>query len=98
MTHPLEQLRDDALREIDSVPDKQALEAARVKYLGRSGRVSAWGEQMKTVAKDEKPLGGKLLNEVRAAVTASRESRAPAFRAQKESRRPAKIDASLPEL
>ena len=96
MTHPLEQLRDDALREIDSAPDKQALEAARVKYLGRSGSVSAWGEQMKTLAKEEKPVVGKLLNEVRAAVTASLESRAQQFRAQKESGALAKIDVFLP--
>ena len=47
--HPLEQLRDDALREIEAAPDEQALEAARVKYLGKSGSISAWGEQMKTL-------------------------------------------------
>ena len=44
MPHPLEQLRDDALREIESAHDEQALETARVKYLGRSGSVSSWGE------------------------------------------------------
>ena len=65
MAHPLEQLRDDALREIESAPNEQSLEAARVKYLGRSGSVSAWGEQMKTLGKEEKPIVGKLLNEVR---------------------------------
>jgi len=57
--HPLEQLRDDALREIESARDEQTLEAARVKYLGRSGSISAWGEQMKTLAKEEKPVVGK---------------------------------------
>jgi phenylalanyl-tRNA synthetase alpha chain len=94
--HPLEQLRDDALREIESARDEQALEAARVKYLGRSGSVSAWGEQMKTLAKEEKPVVGKLLNEVRAAVTAAIESRAQQFRSQKESGALTKIDISLP--
>src|SRR6266542_2152101 len=44
MTHPLEQLRDDALREIEAALDEQALESARVKYLGKTGSVSAWGE------------------------------------------------------
>ena len=39
--HPLEQLRNDALREIEAALDEQALEAARVKYLGKSGSVSA---------------------------------------------------------
>jgi len=96
MPHPLEQLRDDALREIESAGDKQALEAARVKYLGRSGTVSAWGEQMKTLAKEEKPIVGKLLNEVRSAVTAAIDIRAQQFRSQKESGALAKIDISLP--
>ena len=43
--HPLEQLRDDALREIKSARDEQALETARLKYLGRSGTVSAWASK-----------------------------------------------------
>ena len=96
MTHPLEQVRNEALREIESATDEQSLEAARVKYLGRSGSISSWGEQMKTLPKEEKPVVGKLLNEVRNAVTAAIESRAQQFRAQKESGALAKIDISLP--
>src|SRR5213596_2991737 len=96
MTHPLEQLRDEALREIGSAPDEQTLESVRVKYLGKSGSVSAWGEQMKTLAKEEKPVIGKLLNDVRNAVTAAIEARAQQFRSQKESGALAKIDISLP--
>ena len=94
--HPLEQLRDDALCEIDSAGDEQALEAARVKYLGRSGSISSWGEQMKSLSKEEKPVVGKLLNEVRTAVTAAIESRAQQFRLAKESGALSKIDISLP--
>ncbi len=96
MTHPLEQLRDDALREIEAALDEQALEAARVKYLGKSGSVSEWGERMKTLGKDEKPVVGKLLNEVRNTVAAAFEARAASFRAQKESGALARIDISLP--
>jgi phenylalanyl-tRNA synthetase alpha chain len=96
MTHPLEQLRNDALREIEAASDEQALEAARVKYTGKSGSISAWGEQMKTLAKDEKPVVGKLLNEVRNAVTAAVETRNAQFRLQKESGALARIDISLP--
>src|SRR5438270_14071549 len=94
--HPLEQRRDDALREIESARDEQALEAARVKYLGRSGSVSSWGEQMKALPKDEKPVVGKLLNEVRNAVTAAIDLAAQQFRSQKETGALAKIDISLP--
>jgi len=96
MAHPLEQLRDDALREIESASDEQTLEAARVKYLGRSGSISAWGEQMKSLSKEEKPVVGKLLNEVRNAVTAASEKRTAGFRSQKESASLGKIDISLP--
>lgn len=96
MSHPLEQLRDDALRDVESAGDEQALEAARVKYLGRSGSISSWGEQMKTLSKEEKPVVGKLLNEVRTAVTGAIESRSAQFRSAKESGALSKIDISLP--
>jgi phenylalanyl-tRNA synthetase alpha chain len=96
MIHPLEQLRDEALGEIESATDEQALETTRVKYLGRSGSISSWGEQMKTLAKEEKPVIGKLLNEVRNAVAAAIETHNAQFRLQKESGTLAKIDISLP--
>jgi phenylalanyl-tRNA synthetase alpha chain len=96
MAHPLEDLRTAALAEIDAAPHEQALEAARVEYLGRNGSISAWGEQMKTLAKEEKPVVGKLLNEVRNAVTAAIETRAQQFRSQKETGVLSKIDISLP--
>jgi phenylalanyl-tRNA synthetase alpha chain len=98
MIHPLEHLRDDALREIGSASDEQVLEAARIKFLGKSGSISAWGERMKTLGKDEKPIVGKLLNEVRNAVTVALESRAANFRSQKESGALARIDVSLPGI
>src|SRR5438874_42814 len=74
----------------------QANGAARVKYLGKSGSISAWGEQMKTLTKEEKPVIGKLLNEVRNAVTAAIDTRNAQFRLQQESGALAKIDISLP--
>jgi phenylalanyl-tRNA synthetase alpha chain len=96
MSHPLEQLRDEALRQIESASDEQALETTRVKYLGRSGSISAWGEQMKALANEERPVVGKLLNEVRNAVAAAVETRNAQFRLQKESGALAKVDISLP--
>jgi phenylalanyl-tRNA synthetase alpha chain len=96
MPHPLEELRDDALREIGDARDEKVLDAVRVRYLGRNGSISQWGEQMKTLDKEERPLVGKLLNEVRNAVTAAVETRAQQFRSQKESGALGKIDISLP--
>src|SRR5437016_9138321 len=96
MPHPLEDLQTTALAEINAAVDEQALETARVKYLGRSGSISSWGEQMKTLAKEEKPVIGKLVNEVRNALTAAIETRSAQFRVEKESGALAKIDISLP--
>jgi phenylalanyl-tRNA synthetase alpha chain len=96
MPHPLEQLREDALREIGDARDERALDAVRVRYLGRSGSISAWGEQMKTLDKEERPIVGKLLNEARNAVTAAIEECAKNLRSQKESEALASIDISLP--
>jgi phenylalanyl-tRNA synthetase alpha chain len=96
MPHPLEELRDHALRDLESAADEQALEATRVRYLGRSGSISAWSEQMKSLAKDEKPIVGKLLNQTRAAVTAAIERKAETLRAAKEAASLANVDISLP--
>jgi phenylalanyl-tRNA synthetase alpha chain len=94
--HPLEQLRDDALAQIASAPDQRVLETVRVKFLGRGGSVSEWSDKMKSLPKEEKPAVGKLLNEVRIAITAAIEARAENFRAEKESAAVVNIDLSLP--
>src|SRR2546430_12671332 len=96
MPHPLEQLRDDALAQIASAPDERALEAVRVKFLGRGGTVTEWSDKMKSLPREEKPAVGKLLNEIRTAVTMAIETRAENFRAEKESAAVANIDISLP--
>ncbi|MBX6325052.1 MAG: phenylalanine--tRNA ligase subunit alpha [Chthoniobacterales bacterium] len=94
--HPLEQLRDDALREIENAQDEKALEMLRVKYLGKNGSISVWGERMKTLPKEQRPLVGRLLNEARGAVGAALQKRVELFRAQKETEKLASLDVSLP--
>ena len=96
MPHPLEDLRAEALREIERAADEKSLDELRVRYLGRSGSISVWGERMKTLGKDEKPIVGKLLNEVRHAVTSAVEERAGKFRSEQEAAALANLDVSLP--
>ncbi len=96
MTHPLEDLRDAALSEIAAVPNEQALDAVRIRYLGRNGSISAWGERMKTLSKEEKPVVGKSLNQARAAVTAALEEAGKKLRAASEAGALADLDLSLP--
>ena len=96
MPHPLEELREKALAEIASVFDEQALDAVRVSYLGRSGSISSWGERMKSLSKEEKPVVGKLLNQVRGAVTSAIEERSEKLRSEKEAGALAGLDITLP--
>jgi phenylalanyl-tRNA synthetase alpha chain len=44
-----------------------------LKYLGKSGAITALSEGMRNVPKEERPVIGKLLNDLRAAVTAALE-------------------------
>src|SRR3954453_11454979 len=94
--HALEQLRDLALQEIAQAGDERSLDAVRVTYLGKNGRISLWSEQMKTLPKEEKPVVGKLLNQVRTAVTAALEQRGAILQSAKESQSLGGIDVSLP--
>jgi len=94
--HPLEELRDAALQEIGAAKDEHALDAVRIRYLGRSGSISGWSEQMKSLGKDERPIVGKLLNEARTAVMAAIEESATRLRDAHEAAALANIDISLP--
>ena len=96
MQDQLEQIRTAALAEIESAQDEQALEAARVKYLGRTGSISLASEGMKGLNKDDKPRIGKLLNEVRTAVTGALDARKAALEAQKDAAALGGVDVTLP--
>jgi phenylalanyl-tRNA synthetase alpha chain len=96
MEHELEQIRVAALAEIDAAQDEAVLESARVKYLGRTGSISLASEGMKTLSKEDKPRIGKLLNEVRSAVTGALDERKAALEARRDTASLAGIDVTLP--
>lgn len=96
MSHPLEELRDVALREAAEAGDEQSLDAVRVRYLGKSGSISAWSEKMRTVPKEEKAAVGKLLNQARTSLTAALDAAAAKLREQKEAAALENIDITLP--
>ena len=96
MIDQLEALLIEAQAEISAAPDAPALEAARVKYFGRQGRLAQLGEGMKTVSKEQRPLVGKRLNEVRQTLTGLLDHRAQSSAAARASEALAGIDLSLP--
>ena len=71
MKEQLEALRAAALREIENASDLAALEAARVKFLGKKGEITAILKQMGKLSPEERPVMGQLANKVREAVEAA---------------------------
>lgn len=63
--HPIDQLRQQAKGELDSVADTHALEAWRVVYIGRKGKVTELLRGVKDLSVEEKKLVGKQANELR---------------------------------
>ena len=96
MDQQLEQLRAEALAAIAAAADETAVEQARVKFLGQSGPLTAISKGMKDVSKEDKPRLGKLLNDVRTAVTTALDERKAALLANADKAAFANIDVTLP--
>ena len=96
MREELNALRSNALRDIAAASDLPALEQVRVAITGRSGRLTQAGEQMRHLAKEDRPEVGKLLHEVRTAVTGALEARTAELSAAAEEAELSQIDPTLP--
>jgi phenylalanyl-tRNA synthetase alpha chain len=96
MREELTALREQALCDIAGAADLSALEQVRVAVTGRSGRLTQAGEQMRHLAKEERPEVGKLLHEVRTAITGALEARTAELSAAAEEAELSQIDPTLP--
>jgi len=87
----LKMLADRAVAEIAASADDAALEAARVRYLGRKdGEVTQATKRIATLPASEKPAYGAAANEARARIEAALEGRGAALRG-------ARVDQTLGE-
>jgi phenylalanyl-tRNA synthetase alpha chain len=80
----LEQLRDEAVAAIAGASGADALEALRVRYLGRKGELKALMGELPSLSADLKPAAGKLANDVKKAIEqalAGNQQKAPAPKA-----------------
>ena len=96
LSSQIDQLRIEALSAIAEASDALALKEARVRYLGKTGSVSLLSEGMRTLSKEERPVMGKLLNDLRTAVTAALDEKESALTVQADVAALSTIDASLP--
>ena len=96
MEQQVDSLRAEALAQIASATDAASLEAVRLKYLGKSGAITALSEGMRNVPKEDRPKFGKILNDLRAAVTGALEESQKCLLEAADSAAVASLDLSLP--
>jgi len=96
MEQQVEALRGEALAEIAAAKDSATLEAARIRYLGKSGAVTAISEGMRNVPKEDRPRFGKLLNDLRQAVTQALDDSERLLLEAADSAAVSSLDLSLP--
>ena len=74
MEQTLRQLREESLAAIREAGALDALEALRVKYLGKKGELTAVLKQMGKLSAEERPVMGQLANQIREELTAAIET------------------------
>jgi phenylalanyl-tRNA synthetase alpha chain len=96
MDQQVDSLRAEALAQIATATDAASLEAVRLKYLGKSGAITALSEGMRNVPKEDRPKFGKILNDLRAAVTGALEESQKCLLEAADSAAFASLDLTLP--
>ncbi len=65
MEAQLQQLRSTMIERIEAAQDAKTLESIRIEYMGKKGELTGLLKQMGKLSAEEKPVIGKLANEVR---------------------------------
>jgi phenylalanyl-tRNA synthetase alpha chain len=94
----VDQLRADALARVADAVDLAALDQVRVRFLGRSGLLTAELKQLGRLPKDERPRAGQAINQAKVRVQEAIEVRKAELATQALAARLAaeRIDVSLP--
>jgi phenylalanyl-tRNA synthetase alpha chain len=94
----LEAIRADALGAFEKAPTTRDLYEVKVQFLGKQGQVSALMRDMGKLSPEERPVFGKLVNEVKDALEKSYEARETRLKAHElEARLAAEtLDLTLP--
>ena len=75
MREQLEQIKQQAIIDLDAAATPAALEELRVKLLGKKGEITAVLKQMGKLSPEERPIMGQIANSVRAEIEAKLEER-----------------------
>ena len=98
MREQLEKLKTEALRIIADATGEDALQEARIRFLGRKGELTALMKGLGALSQEERPLAGQLVNSVRDQIETALETAMLAAREREKAERLAseRIDVTLP--
>jgi phenylalanyl-tRNA synthetase alpha chain len=98
MIERLENIHEDALRQLERISSEEDLQQWRIAHLGRSSPLMQTFEQMGRLTKEERPLVGRKANQVKQALEQALSERAESLRQQalQRSLQEERLDVSLP--
>jgi phenylalanyl-tRNA synthetase alpha chain len=96
--HDLNELVEGAMTAVRDADDMAALDAVRVRYLGRKGELTARLKQLSALPADERPAAGQAINEAKKTLTAEISARRDALEAEALEKKLAAdaLDVTLP--
>lgn len=94
----LEEMKDQALQELDQISEGSRLQAWKSRYLGRSGQISEFIDRLKEAPNEQKPALGQGINQVKAALAIAYERQEALIKAHTMARslEEESVDVTLP--
>lgn len=92
----LESLKQSAPTEISAAQDAAAVEALRLKYLGKNGVITSALEKIGSLPKEQKPAVGKLANELKNLLSAAFQEKLTQLEQAKLAEKLKAVDVTLP--
>ena len=98
MEEKIKKIRKQISEQLKTIRDKNSLEEARIKFLGKKGELTELLKEFKDLPKEEKPKFGKVLNELKNEVEKNIKEREDKLKSEEISKKleEEKIDVTLP--
>ena len=65
MDRSIDDIRDEALKAIESAEDRQGIEAVSTRFLGRKGLITQFLRNISNLPEEDRPVAGKRANQVK---------------------------------
>ena len=100
MKEQIEQIRKNAISEVEKATDLRQLEEIRVKYSGKKSELTVASREISTLPKSERPVMGGLINQVKKEIEQLIKEKEKALAKEELTKKleTEKIDITLPSI